>query len=86
MFQKVRTFKFRFHSIETTTVSSPYFKVPECLKLLMSQSKFSGPRKFTLRHQKFEISGVEMQRNIGGMTKLSSLITDGTLRCQCSTY
>ena len=30
------------------------------LKQLISQSKFSGPRKFTLRYQKFEITGVEM--------------------------
>ena len=30
------------------------------VKLLTSQSKFSGTRKFTLRYQWFEISGVEM--------------------------
>ena len=29
-------------------------------KLLISQSKFSGPRKFTLRYQWFEISEIEM--------------------------
>ena len=29
------------------------------LKLLISQSKFSGPRKFTLRYQFFEIARVE---------------------------
>ena len=29
-------------------------------QLLTGQSKFSGPRKFTLRHKKFEIAGLEM--------------------------
>ena len=29
---------------------------------MISQSKFSGPRKFTLKYQKFELKGVEMQR------------------------
>ena len=40
-------------------VSSRYLNVH--LKLLTSQSKFSGPRKFTSRLQKFEITGVERE-------------------------
>ena len=36
--------------ITVDTVSSRYLKVEVHLKLLISQSKFSGPRKFTLRH------------------------------------
>ena len=43
-----------------TLVHSKNLKVKVPLKLLISQSKFSGTRKFTLRYQKFEISGVEM--------------------------
>ena len=53
------------------------------LKLLISQCKFSGPRKFTLRYQKFEISRVEMQGNIQSVPKLSSLTSEGALRHQC---
>ena len=39
-----------------STVSYRYLKVKVHPKLLISQSKFSGPRKFTLRYQLFEIS------------------------------
>ena len=48
----------------------------------MSQSKFSGPRKFTLRYQQFEITVVEMKRGIENMLKFYSLIFKGTLRYQ----
>ena len=34
-------------------------------KLLISQSKFSGPRKFTLRYQYFGIKETEMKIKIG---------------------
>ena len=44
----------------TDTVSSGYLKVKVNLKPLISQSKFSGPRKFTFRYQLFEMVGVEM--------------------------
>ena len=37
-------------------------------KLLMSQSKFSGPRKFTLRYQQFEVNRVEMYIKIGNVS------------------
>ena len=46
--------------LQTFTVNSGYLKVN--FKLMISQSKLSGPRKFTLRYQKFELKGVEMQR------------------------
>ena len=46
--------------LEYITVNSPYLKVQIHPKLLISGSKFSGPRKFTLRYQQFEITGVEM--------------------------
>ena len=42
------------------TVNYGCLKVEVHTKLLMSQSKFSGPRKFTLRYQKFEIISGEM--------------------------
>ena len=35
----------------STTVNSSYLRVQNCPKLLISQSKFSGPRKFTFRYQ-----------------------------------
>ena len=36
----------------TCTVSSPYLRVKfHSVKLRISKSKFSGPRKFTLRHK-----------------------------------
>ena len=35
----------------TGRVSSRYLEVEVHFKLLISQSKFSGPRKFTLRYQ-----------------------------------
>ena len=37
------------------TVNSRYLKVKVQPKLLISQSNFSGPRKFTSRYQLFEI-------------------------------
>ena len=42
------------------TVNSGYLKVEVHPKLLIFQSKciFSGPRKFILRYQKFEIMGL----------------------------
>ena len=36
---------------EQITVNSRYLNVEVHSKLLISQSKFSGPRKFTLRYQ-----------------------------------
>ena len=36
------------------------FNVEAHLKLLISQSKFSGPRKFTLKYQYFELSGFDI--------------------------
>ena len=41
-------------------VRSQYLKVEVYSKLLIPQSKFSGPRKFTLRYQLFETKGNEM--------------------------
>ena len=49
----------------------------------MSQSKFSGPRKFTLRYQQFEITVVEMKRETENVLKFFSLILEGTLRYHC---
>ena len=43
------------------TDNSGYLKVIVYSKLLISQSKFSGPRKFTLRYQQFEIKGLELK-------------------------
>ena len=43
-----------------TTVNARYLNVKLYRKLLISVSKFSGPRKFTLRYQQFEIIGVEL--------------------------
>ena len=43
-----RFFKYKFNS--------QYLKVKVHLKLLISQSKFSVHRKFTLRYQQFEIT------------------------------
>ena len=40
-------------------VSSRYLKVKAHPKLLLSQSKFSGSRKFTLRYQKFQTTDFE---------------------------
>ena len=42
------------------TVSSRNFKIEDHLKQLIFHRKFSGPRTFTSRYQKFEISGDEM--------------------------
>ena len=39
------------HAHETCTVSCRYLRVQVQAKLLIFQSKFSGPRKFTLRYQ-----------------------------------
>ena len=41
------------------TVSCRYIKVQVHPKLLTYQSKFSGPRKFTLRCQQFKMTGTE---------------------------
>ena len=43
----------------TNTVNCQYFKDKIHSKLLISQNEFSGPRKFTLRYQQDEITGVE---------------------------
>ena len=43
-------------------------------KLLISQSKFSGSRKFTLRYKLFGIKGNEMTIKVGNVSKLRSLI------------
>ena len=42
------------------TLDYRYLKVDYLFKLLINQSKFSGPRKFTLRYQLFEIKGIEI--------------------------
>ena len=44
-----------------TEVNSRYLEVEVHPKLLISQSKFSGPRKFTLRYQLFAMKGVVMK-------------------------
>ena len=41
--------------------NSHHLKVEVYPKLLISQSKFSGPRKFTLRYHHFEIKGFEVK-------------------------
>ena len=54
-----RCFQFR-HFQGLSKDNSQYLKVKVHPKLLISQNKFSGPRKFILRYQEFEIKGVEM--------------------------
>ena len=49
---------------QTYIVNSRYLKVEVHPKLLISPNKFSSTRKFTLRYQQFEITGVEMQIKI----------------------
>ena len=44
---------------KTTTQQQQQSQSKNSSKLLISQSKFSGTRKFTLRYQQFEIKGVE---------------------------
>ena len=48
------------HKVSESTVISRSLKVEDNLKLPIFQSKFSGPRKFTLRYQDFEITGAEI--------------------------
>ena len=55
------------------TVTSPYLEVKALSKLLISQSKFSGPRKSISRYQKFEAKGVKIQTRIGYVAILYSL-------------
>ena len=55
-------------------INSPCLKVKIYPKLLISQSKFSGPRKFTLRYQQFEITGDEIEIMVGIVSKLYALI------------
>ena len=50
------------------TVNSRYLKVEVHPKLMISQSKFSSPRKFTLRYQQFEIIPAEMKIKIGNVS------------------
>ena len=50
------------HTVSESTVISRSLKVEDNLKLPISQSKFSGPRKFTLRYQDFEITRVDILR------------------------
>ena len=42
------------------TINSLYLKVKIHPKLLVSQSKFSDPRKFTLRYQQFDVTEIEI--------------------------
>ena len=42
------------------TVNSQYHKVKFYPKLLISESKFSGLRKSTLRYHSFEVKGVKI--------------------------
>ena len=56
------------------TPNSRYLKVKVHPKLLTSQSKFSGNRKFTLRCQYFEIKQNEMKIKIENVSKLYFLI------------
>ena len=51
------------------------------LKLLISQSKFSDPRKFTFRYQQFEITRVERH-----VSKLYSLIKEGVREISALKY
>ena len=55
--------------IKLDRANSRHLEAEVHLKLLISQtqSKFSGPRKFTLRYKQFRIRGVEMQRKIGNI-------------------
>ena len=48
--------------IKGSIVNSWYLKVKVHPKLLISQSKFSGLRKFTLRYQYLEITGAEIHK------------------------
>ena len=41
----------------STTVNSGCLKVENHPKFLITQSKFSGPRKFTMRYQNIELKG-----------------------------
>ena len=56
------------------TISFRYPRIEVHLKLLKSQSKFSGPRKFTSNYQLFKIKGVEMKIKIIILSKLYSLV------------
>ena len=56
-----KTLIYQFHG-ELYTVSSRYVEAKVYLKLRMTQSKFSGFRKVTLRYQYFDIPGVEMKK------------------------
>ena len=49
-------------SDSSSQVNSRYLKVGVHPKLLISESKLSGPRKFILRHQYFEVIGVEIKQ------------------------
>ena len=60
MFRPDCVVKFADMPRNITIVHFQNLKVKVPLKLLISPSKFSGTRKFTLRYQKFEISGLEM--------------------------
>ena len=46
------------------TTNAGCLKVDVPLKVLISQSECSGPRKFTWRYQLFEITGVEISKKI----------------------
>ena len=56
-------------SVYRYTVNSRYLKVEVYPKLLISQSKFSGPRKFTLRYQYYVIK-VKILRKIKNVSEL----------------
>ena len=68
-----------------TTFNTLYRKVKVHLKLLISQSKFSGTRKFTLRYQLFEIKGNEyVNKNRSVQIKYFDIKIN--LRHQCLRY
>ena len=59
-------------SVIMNTVILRYLEIEVHPKLLICQSKFSGPQKITLRYQYFEIKGVEIKMR--SVSKLYSLI------------
>ena len=61
MYNKIRQYSYNQLSI---------YKVEVQQKLLISQSKFSGSRKFTLKYQKFEKTEVKITIKIGQMSIL----------------
>ena len=66
-------------SLKTATrnmINSRYLDVVFHLKQLISQSKFSGPRKFTLSYQHLEITVVEIFIKTGNTVQIVCIGTD----------